>query len=39
MNKQDSIITIVENFLSYSDHKLEELTQKNQALKLEEQEE
>ncbi|HFU3843025.1 TPA: SP_0009 family protein [Streptococcus suis] len=32
----DSIFKIVEQFLQYSEEKLEELSQKNQELKLEE---
>ena len=32
----ENIIQTVEQFLSFSDEKLEELAQKNQALKLEE---
>ena len=31
----DDILQIVETFLAYSDEKLEELSQKNQELKLE----
>ena len=35
----DDILQTVETFLSYSDEKLEELSQKNQELKLEKREE
>lgn len=34
----EDILKTVETFLSYSDEKLEELAQKNQALKLEKEE-
>lgn len=35
-SKMEDIIKTVEQFLSFSDEKLEELAQKNQTLKLEE---
>lgn len=35
----EDILKTVEKFLSYSDEKLEELSQKNQELKLQSQEE
>lgn len=33
----ENIVEIVEKFLAYSDEKLEELAEKNQALKIEKQ--
>lgn len=38
-NKMENIITTLERFLTYSDEKLEELAEKNQALKLQDEEE
>lgn len=35
----EDLLTIIEKFLAYSDEKLDELHQKNQALKEEEQDE